>query len=318
MLKSLNNYNTPYNLFKSVTHILFLTFCLLCGNIYTQNILVHPNGVDQFYKLNFNEEMIAKNKVRSITTEHLDRKSLNKIAKNTTTSSYYEFNDKGELTMYYKTFLLHTNVSDTLVEFYTYNDNGSLKELRRSEFGKYGVYSYTYKNNRVVEIAQAEEENALDSCKTIFIPVNHKDKYKEKFIYENIDSLSYYKYTHSEDNVRYKEEEIVYELGKLKKEQTRYIFSKQQHSVFNYYYFDKDLVKKEEVDNYLNKVKQSFVYKYDSIGRVNQMETYKENEKNFLTEFLYKENTGLLDAIIHKNTETNSIEIIKFTHTLYQ
>lgn len=293
-----------------------LLFCLFLATSFSQDVLLHKNGIEQFSKLSFNPEVIVKNKVRSITTEHMNKKELSPIVKNPKVSTYYEFNNEGQLTMYYKTFMLYDTVYDTLVEFYSYYNDGKLKELRRSEYGKYGVYTYTYENDRLTEISQAQEENAIKS-KTTFIPKNHQKKYKETFVYENIDSLSHIKYTLSEDGVRYKEDEVVYENGKLKKEQTRYLFSKQQHSIYRYYYFEDDLVKKEETDNYTQKTKNAFIYKYDQNKRINQMETYKEDKKAFVTEFLYKE-TDLMDAIINKNTETNSIEIIKFSHTHYQ
>ena len=293
-----------------------LILCLCTITSFSQDVLLHKNGIDQFAKLDFNPEVIAKNKVRSITTEHMDKKELRAIVKNKKTNTYYEFNNSGQLTMYYKTFVVYDTIHDTLVEFYDYNKEGKLIVLRKSEYGKYGVYTYKYEGDKVIEIALAHEENAISS-KTTFIPKNHTEKYKEKFVFEKIDSLSYIKYTLSEDNVRYKEDEVIYKLGKLKKEQTRYLFSKQQHSIYNYYYFDQDLVKKEEIDNYTQKQKQSFIYKYDSIKRINQIETYREDKKVYTTEFLYKE-TGLMDAIINKNNETNAMEIIKYSHTYYE
>lgn len=298
-----------------LNHItIIICFCVV--NSLSQDVLLHKNGIEQFTKLNFNPKVITKNKVRSITTEHMNKKELRAIVKNKKTSTYYEFNNSGQLTMYYKIFIVYDTLQDTLVEFYSYNNDGKLIELRKSEYGKYGVYKYKYEGDRLTEITQAQEENVLSS-KIIFIPKNHIEKYKEKFVYENIDSLSYIKYTLSEDNVRYKEDEVLYELSKLKKEQTRYLFSKQQHSIYNYYYFEEDLVKKEEIDNYTQNQKKASIYKYDSIKRINQIETYKEDMKIYITEFLYKE-TGLMDAIINKDTETNAIEIIKYTHTYYK
>lgn len=297
-------------------HIILSFTCFITVSSFSQDILLHKNGIEQFRKLSFNPEVIIKNKVRSITTEHMSKKTLSPIVKKPNITTYYEFNNAGQLTLYYKTFLLYDTIYDTIVEFYTYYEDGRLKELRKTEYGKYGVYTYKYKNDRIIEISQAQEENAL-AGKTTFIPKNHTEKYKEKFVYENTDSLSHIKYTLSEDDVRYKEEEIVFENGKLKKEQTRFLFSKQQHSVYRYYYFEDDLVKKEETDNYTQKKKQAFIYKYDSNKRINQMETYKEEKKTYTTEFLYKE-TGLMDAIINKNVTTNTLEIIKFTHTHYQ
>jgi hypothetical protein len=304
-------------LVRNTRNIILTLICSLSFIAFSQDALLHEKGLDQLTKLSFNKTLIIKNKVRSITTEYMYKKELSPIVKNPKRTIYYEFNDSGQLLMYYKTFQLYDTVYDTLVEFYSYNKLGQLKELRRSEYGKFGVYTYLYDNNKVVAVSQAEEEN-LTNSKLHFIPKNHNQKYTEKYVYETLDDLSYMKYTLSHDGVRYKEEEVVYKNSKIKKEKTRYLFSKQKYNVYNYYYFDNDLVKKEEVDNYSSKQKKAFVYRYDNKKRVTQMETFKENENLYLTEFLYKENTELLDATINKNNNTKAIEIIKYKYSYYK
>ncbi len=299
---------------KKIVVVVFL----IVGKYSISQALNNKEGLTNFTKINFNKELISSKKVRSITTEYMIKKELSPIDKKPKIKTYYEYNDSGLLTMYYRTFLLHDTIYDTLVEFYTYNEKHQLKELIKSEYGKYGIYTYKYdKKGRVVNVSRAEEENA-HSSKIVFIPSKHKEVSKEYFEFSNIDSLSYMKYTLSDDNIRYKEKEVIFENGKLKKSYERLIFGSQKYKVYNYKYFEDKLVSKNVINNFDSKLMKRYVYRYYSDGNLSSMETHikKENDPMFTIDFLYKD-TKLLGSILKKNEKTGTIEITKFKYSHY-
>lgn len=302
-------------LYKASILILFLLFF----SSLTAQTIENDFGLEQIQMLKLNQEAMKKNRVRSIQTKFMVKKELSPIVKKPQITSYYEFDNDGNKIMYYKTFLLHDTVYDTLVEFYSYNEKNQLVTKRRSEYGKFGVYDYTYNdNNKVVKMEHYTEENVSQS-KLTFIPKNRQLQETELYQIQKIDSLSYIIYTLSADNVRYKEEEAIYENGKLQKSHSRLLFGSQKYDVFHFAYFENDLIKKEVVDNFNSTVKKQYIYGYNEEKEIASIKIYEgKGEKHLYTiEFLYQEKTKLLDAILKKDEATGTIEITKLKYTFY-
>lgn len=288
---------------------------LLSTLIGNSQLLDNTQGIELFDHLMFNKKTLKKKRVRSIQTRFMIKKELRPIAKKPQLTTYYEYNNDGELILFYKTFLLFDTNYDTLVEFYTYQ-NSRLLTKRKTEFGKIGVYNYDYNTSGLVKKVTKGREINLSNNKLIHIPQNYKEVGEENFHYQFIDDKSFVKYTLSVDSVRYKEQEVLYEKGKLIKDQTRLLYGQQKYEIYKYSYFEKDLVKKEVVDNYSSAVKKYFIYRYYSNKNLSSIETYNnKNEHIYTTEFLYK--NDLLDAILKKDERSKTIEITKYKYEFY-
>lgn len=303
---------------KGLKNIAWGVIVLFISSFSFSQLLMNKEGIEEIEKLEFNTAILLQNRIRSIHTEYMIKKELSPIIKKPHITEYYEYDNVGDMIMYYKTFLLHDTVYDTLVEYYSYDEQNLLNSKRRSEYGKFGAYEYTYQEGQIIKMEHSFEENSSTS-KLNFIPKNRVLEEIELYQIQPLDSLSFIRYTLSQDKVRYKEKEVIYENGRLKKMHDRLLFGPQKYDVYHYAYFEDDLIKKEIVDNYTSQVKKQYIYTYKENKNISSIKIYSgQGEKHLYTvEFLYKEDTGLLEAVLKKEEATGTIEITKFKYIHY-
>ena len=255
----------------------------------------------------FNEEFIARNKIKSIKGNYSTKAELDQIRPNTDIY-VYDFDNKGRLIREYK-----TAFEDTIVITYEYDQNNRLSLKRQSD--QYGFHSYTFKydeKGRVIEQEYRRDSNK-GSDKMNF---NLDESYiitTEKFSYLDFSDSTYKKIYYNNAGFEYKTEfyyhtwdgQLIKQEGKLR--------NGSGNSKVRYSYDEKGRISGKQIEVNLTKKNVSrWEYEYDEIGNLLAVKYYRNG--SWITEYqiVYERQTMFLSAIITRDHATNFMMILQF------
>ena len=230
--------------------IILAVITLFSSEISTQ-MIINEVGIEEISQISFNPSFIQKKRVKSITTQTRQKQELRPIVEMPNLKSCYKFNDKGEISQYYKTYQVTNYVLDTIAEFYTYHNN-QLAILIKSEYGRFGKYIYEYNNDRIASETRFRIEN-LSANKLIFLSGDQTKIAKQTYTYQYVNKNSYIRCTNSEEGICFKEEEVLLENNKKIKEKIRFIFDDSKQQSITYAYKKGKLISKLYKDEFNNK-----------------------------------------------------------------
>lgn len=258
---------------------------------------------DQF----FNEQFIKKNGIKKIKGSYSLKKNGERIRE--TPGSYsYSFDEQGRLIAILD---LRWNGKklDTLVHYYSYNHEGILHRIKKSEYGGITEKEMRYDSlQRIIKIVNFRV-TLDDNGNTI----NRTEINEETFSYNGIKKITHNSYglpylisfeTFDEDGY------LLSSQDKLKRSGTvsikKYEYDKKGYLTGMYTFYDKSPDPVETT-----------TFTYDPFGNITERLQKKMNILVNDLQIIYDTKTQLLYSLIRRNPSTNFMEIIRFTSYEY-
>lgn len=287
--------------------LFILIFLLVLTQIGYTQILDNSKG-ETFSKTPFfNTDFIKKNKVKSITGYYSTKAELSTIKKSHDIY-VYQFNLKGELIKEFR-----TKQKDTIISQYSYDKDGNLSKIRKSD--KYGFHSYHYKYDSIHRVIKQEYRR----------DINHsKDKVNfelDKSFYISSESYTYEETAIGLKKLYYNSKDRVFKTEFFYRDEDGYLL-KQDHQLktgsgrglTTYKYGNKGLMTEKFSETHIiGKVTTKTVFEYDEFENVLAQHYYRNG--TYLTEYqiIYNEKNMLLSAILTRDVKLNFITILKFS-----
>ncbi|PKR79846.1 hypothetical protein CW751_12880 [Brumimicrobium salinarum] len=257
----------------------------------------------------FNEEIIRKNKIKTISGGFIHYK-LGDILRETDYFREYTFNEKGQLVRQLESRQV-ANGQDTLVSLYEY-DNGNLVALRQKD--QYGFYAYIYaydEKNRVINEEYRRNLNRNEISATNFKLGREFSVSAEKSSYEDYDGQQK-RTIYNSYGIPYKHVFTYYDdLGLVTSKVERLIRTSDTKTTF-YSYNEKNLIDSIKVrSNSPNFQNKTYVFEYDDYENLVKKEVFKNDD--FITQYqvIYHDETMLINDVLIQNIATNFIMVLE-------
>ena len=293
---------------KSIISILLIQFC---GGLFSQ-ILENTEGQTFGEKPNFVEDFVRRNKIKSIKGTFSTKAAMDYIRPNDDIY-IYKFNQSGELTLEYK-----TQLGDTLVTIYLYDDRGNLTVLRKSD--QYGFHSYHYKYDALNRIIYSEyrRDTNRGQDKLAFEPDQSLIVSTETFEYIELEGKNYKKIYYNNTGNIYKEEFFYFDENNYLIRQEGILKTGSGRTNTTYAYDEKGrLLEKYSESFVMGNYTSKYAYEYDEFGNILSLKYYRNGE--YITEYqiMYYPETLLLLGIITRDHATNFMTILSFKEYVY-
>jgi len=282
--------------------IIFSFLFLITSNCVSQMIF-NQNGEAFTDEPFFNSQFIQNNKILRIKGDYSFKKNKDLI-RSVPGSFTYEFNRKGQLTSSTDLRWNGKNI-DTTLQFYEYNDLGSIVAIKKSE-------------NMGITLEQFERDslNRIISQTNYRVTINEKGEVLQK-TEMNQEKMTYFqdkKTTYNSYGLPYL---ISYQLYNEDGYKTTSIDKlKMGGTVYkkDYEYNSKGLLTgiRTYYDNYPNPVKE-LKFQYDDFGNIIERHEIKQDVFIRDLQIIFDTKTGLLHSIIDTNPINNFMSIIRFT-----
>jgi YD repeat-containing protein len=264
----------------------------------------------------FNQKFIQDNKIKQIYGEVMLKKEL-KPMERTSLFQQFDFDQQGRLYRSIESVALSKNQIDTSVVLFYYEGDLLAKKVYTDNNGFY-AHSYQYDSEgKMIKMTYSREENKFktryqfESTKSIIVffeTYEYKDCLPEKCIrtYFNQQGKPYQTLSSYFDG-----------YGQLIEETTQYVVTKKSSSI--YYKYDElfRAIEKKDVANFIDKNEIITSYEYDEIGNLLSEKMTRNGVFRTNKEFMYQENM-LLKALLNKNEETGTIQVVKYTYQFYE
>jgi len=270
-------------------------------------MLDNSKGETFGYKPYFNTSFIKINKIKQIKG-YYSTKAKSTGIKPTDDIYVYEFNRKGELIKEYK-----TQHKDTIVSQYTYDGNGNLILIRKSD--KYGFHSFYYQYDSLNRIVAKEYRRDLNkSGDRIHFQLDKSYRISgETYSYENT-TIGLKKYYYNSTGKVYQTEFFYEDADGYLLKQDSQLKTGSGRSKTVYRYGDKGLLSEKLIETYLTKkTTTKITFEYDENQNILAQHYYRNGE--YITEFqiIYDSKTMLLSVILTRDVKTHFITILKLT-----
>lgn len=263
----------------------------------------------------FETNTLKSSKTKTIRQTYFSKKPLKPIIKSDYKQKFWEINPEGAVTLQMKTIALSDTIIDTTVSWFFYNKN-KLSTIKKTGIGGITVKSITYKNNIPVYYSYGKSINNSKK-KTILDLISYTEGRKEFIETISIGKTNTLEKYKSSDSIVFKTIYTEKTDSNTTKTSTQFPLNSKE-----------DFTVTEEKNNlnfhticYYSKYSDSICYiiHWDEKGKIDEYETFNSsmNKKTHLTELIYDEKNELLKAIVTKNLENETIEIIKFHYTYY-
>lgn len=324
--------------------ILTFSFLLLSiCNTFAQLIIVNPTEVSSG-GINFNPEIIKKNRVKSISIAIVDKPDGDVII-DKGESKGYEFNKQGYITRYYYTFLKKTErqeievpaikkkgktirpastrtvikyVNDTIFINLFYDTLNRII-LKRSGIGDYyDAYYYEYnEQGKIKKELHCKETNVSETKKEFILGVQSILS-SETFEYEKLTATQYKKKCLNDEGREYKKGIVNYDkLGNKTSEYYEFMVSwMRQEKNYTYNEIGR-LTKQSNISNDSGEKNEHLIYDYSKDANLLTKIQFEGTTLVYETNYMYDENTGLMKSEVNRNHKDNSIDIVKYSYTFY-
>jgi hypothetical protein len=294
--------------------------------------------------INFNAEIVKKNKVKTIVLDIVDKPD-GKIIVDKDATQGFEFDEKGRVSRYYYTILNHTQatevdmpalkrrgkiirpattrtvtkfINDTIFTnvFYDSIDRVILKRSRSGDY--YDAYYYEYNDKGKIKKETHCRETNISENKNIFKMGVQTVLSVESFEYENQTPTQVKKRCFNDEGREYKKGIINYDIkGNKLSESYDFIVSwMHQESLYDYN-SEGYLVRRILKSNESGEVKQESTFEYDANGHLLTEKKLKDALVLNEISYLFDEFTKLVKSHVDRDYQHASIGIVKYAYTFY-
>jgi len=291
---------------------IFIIFLIqLLGHANAQ-MLENKEGQTFGDKPNFVEDYIRRYSIHFIKGNFSTKAPMDIIRPNNDVY-LYKFNELGELTLEYR-----TQLGDTLVTIYVYDERGNVIILRKSD--RYGFHSYHYRYdhlNRIIYTEYRHDKNKGQN-KLTFEPDQTLIVSTETFEYVSLENKDYKKLYLNESGTIYKEEFFYFDEKKrlIRQEGILKTGSGRTNITFTYNEGDR-LVEKNTESYVMGTTTSKYAYEYDALGNIMSLKYYRNGEYNTEHQLMYFPETYLLQGIISRDHATNIMTILSLKDYVY-
>lgn len=294
--------------------------------------------------INFNPDIVKKNKVKTIVLDIVDKPD-GKIIVDKDATQGFEFDEKGRVSRYYYTVLNRTEATDveypaikrkgrvirpagtkTVLKFINdtiftnvFYDNLDRVILKRSRSGDYyDAYYYEYnEHGRIKKEMHCRETNVSEN-KNIFKLGVQTVLSSETFEYENLTPTQVRKRCMNDEGREYKRAIINYDVkGNKLSENYDFIVSWMHQESLYEYNANGDLIRRIVKSNESGEMKQESTFEYDSNGHLTTEKKIQDTIVINEISYLFDEFTKLVKSHVDRDYKNASIGIVKYAYTFY-
>jgi hypothetical protein len=294
--------------------------------------------------INFNQEIVKKNKVRSIVLDIVDKPDGKVIVDKGATQGF-EFDEKGRVNRYYYTILNRVQstevdvpalkrrgkivrpattrtalkfINDTIFTNIFYNELDKII-LKRSRSGDYyDAYYYEYnKEGKISKEMHCRETNVSENKHFFKLGVQTVLS-METFTYEDLTTTQVKKRCMNDEGREYKKGIINYD-GKRNILSENYDFIVSWMHQENLYEYDTkgNLIRRILKSNESGELKHESTFEYDENGHLLTEKKIKDTIVNNEISYLFDEFTKLVKSHVDRDYKNATIGIVKYAYTFY-
>jgi hypothetical protein len=287
-------------------HILSFLIIIL-GSFFTANTQIIDNSEGQAFGQNpfFNSDFVSKNKIKKL-------KGFFSVTSPTTpviqTGLYcvYEFDEQGRLSHTIETYQ-GTNSTDSLENFYFYNEKNQLIQHRKKEYNGYTaiVNELDEKGRIIKQIYKRDILNSKNELVESFLINEETMKYK---LIDSTEICTIY----NNYNLPYLEKTIKYNSnGYLVENSERSITTNGFYKV-TYSYNERGwLESKKKFVNSSSEPVEEWRYQYDTFGNIKNIFSYSFGELVEEKEIYYNDKTLILSNILFIDAKTKRVKMLQ-------
>ena len=263
----------------------------------------------------FNPEALKRKRIKSIEITFFEKKELRGINQIKGKVKHYLFDEEGRIARYYYTNNNYSTKKDTMVEWRYYKNN-KLTTIKKGNNKNIKVQSIFYEDNKPSIYIHGSSYNISNNLTTIKI-----NSYQEK----RAEYINYSTLPNGDEVTEWcQTDKTVFEkLVTSRKDSSTYkethSFPTKDNEFISYEYTYKDNLLTKMVEEYSQYPDYYYHFYYDSNLRLVGYSKYSAKWRSEIevTELLYAEGTGNLQAVLSKNKINNSIKIKKFNYTYF-
>lgn len=257
----------------------------------------------------FNERIVSKNQIESITGKFILKK-MGDVMRETKLKRAYNFDQNGRLIKSVETTQAKQGF-DTLITFFEYDNRGNVKVTRSKDL--YGYYATYYDYDSLDRVVREEYRRNLNSAREPF-----DFELSDEFVV-SYETSSYENYEGQEKRTVYNSygipyrDEITYfnEYGQVTEivdrlrrtsgiKQTRYMYNEKG-------LIDSLLI----ISNQSGRQERLYTFGYDEFNNVMEKQYFKNGVHQTEYQILYDKKTMLINYILTREVATNYITILK-------
>ena len=300
-------------MFKSIYLVLFF---LGVFNSYGQ-LLDNSQGNALSDRPFFNEDLIRKNKIKSISGDFTVKK-VGDILRDTELGRTYFFNEKGQLVKSLETTQASIGL-DTLVSYFEYNEEGKITAIRTKDH--YGFYATIYKYDSLGRVIREEFRRNLNKNNSSlnfeigkeFVVTYETSTYQE---FEGHQKRTIY----NSYGTSYKDVFTYYDEDGLITQKVERLQRTSGTKTTNYSYNEKGLLDTINViSSQAGIKKRTYIFSYDEWNNLIKKEYYKNGD--YITEerVLYDDKTMMINYIMTQEVSTGYIMVLELSeYTFYE
>lgn len=323
----------------------FFTYLFLFAISYCSAQLIHTKPVEiNVGPINFNQEIIKKNKVKTIVLDIVDKPD-GKIIVDKGATQGFEFDEKGRVSRYYYTILnsvQSTEVdvpavkrrgkiirpagtktvlkfnNDTIFTNVFYNDMDKVIMKRSRSGDYYDAYYYEYNAQGKISKEMHCKETNVSENKHVFKLGVQTVLSSETFTYEDLTTTQVKKKCLNDEGREYKKGIINYD-GKRNMLSESYDFIVSwMHQEGLYEYDSKgNLIRRILKSNESGELKQESTFEYDANGHLLTEKKIKDTMVINEISYLFDDFTKLVKSHIDRDFKNATIGIVKYAYTYY-
>jgi hypothetical protein len=294
--------------------------------------------------INFNPEIIKKNKVKTIVLDIVDKPD-GKIIVDKDATQGFEFDEEGRVSRYYYTILNRVQatevdvpalkkrgkvvrpattktvlkfVNDTIFTsvFYDLLDRVILKRSRSGDY--YDAYYYEYDDKGKIKREMHCRETNISENKNVFKLGVQTILSSETFSYENLTPTQVKKKCFNDEGREYKKGIINYDAkGNKLSESYDFIVSWMHQEGLYEYANNGNLIRRILKTNESGELKQESTFDYDANNHLITEKKLKDAVILNEISYLFDEFTKLVKSHVDRDFKNASIGIVKYAYTYY-
>jgi hypothetical protein len=322
---------------------LLLNFILLFISAKAQLISTKPTDIPLAPK-NFNQDVIAKNKIKSILLVIADKPDGSVIIDKGATQGY-EFDRTGKLTRYYYTLLTNTQrqevdveplirrgkvirpastriitkyINDTIFVNVYYDDKDRITCKRAKTGDYYDAWYYEYnEQGKISKELHCRETNVSENKKEFKMGVQTILS-SQTFVYTVLTATQTKKSCLNDEGREYKKATIITDAkGNVLTESYEFFVSWMKEEISMKYDATGRLTEKKYYSNESGDINSENVYEYDKTGLLISEKKSKNNVLLTEVNYLFDESTSLVKSEVNRDHKNSSIEIVKYDYSFY-
>ncbi|MCE3278446.1 MAG: hypothetical protein K0S44_637 [Bacteroidetes bacterium] len=324
-------------------HLLLFFFIFTLLNCRAQLISTKPVDIN-VGPINFNPEIIKKNKVKTIVLDIVDKPD-GKIIVDKDATQGFEFDEEGRVSRYYYTILNRVQatevdvpalkkrgkvvrpattktvlkfVNDTIFTsvFYDLLDRVILKRSRSGDY--YDAYYYEYDDKGKIKREMHCRETNISENKNVFKLGVQTILSSETFSYENLTPTQVKKKCFNDEGREYKKGIINYDAkGNKLSESYDFIVSWMHQEGLYEYANNGNLIRRILKTNESGELKQESTFDYDANNHLITEKKLKDAVILNEISYLFDEFTKLVKSHVDRDFKNASIGIVKYAYTYY-